>query len=202
MGKVYGERWEIRETLGRGGQADVFRVDDLSGREVSPSVLKRILNAKRRSRFVGEVKACKKLSHPNIITVVDHSALDSDETSPERMYLVMPWMAAGDLEKRAAHCLPGSVDSTLLVAAALASGLAHAHSHGVIHRDVKPANILFAKDDHVPVLSDFGICLLRDDARLTETGEVVGPRAFIAPELEDGGSLMQRQRPTSTPWAR
>ena len=151
-------------------------------------MLKRILNAKRRSRFVSEVNACKRLSHPNIISVIDHSALDSDEKSPEKMYLVMPLMAAGDLEKRAA-IYQGSVDSTLLVAAALASGLAHAHGHGVIHRDVKPANILFAKDDHAPVLSDFGICLLRDDPRVTETGEVVGPRAFIAPELEDGGKL-------------
>jgi serine/threonine protein kinase len=111
-----------------------------------------------------------------------------DATSDEKMYLVMPHMANGNLGERAAM-YRGSIDSTLEVALPLALALGHAHSHGVVHRDVKPANILFAEQNNVPTLSDFGICLIRDEPRTTETGEVVGPRAFIAPELEGGGKL-------------
>src|SRR5260370_23208424 len=188
MGKIYGERWEIRESHGRGGQAEVFLVHDLSKRESSLCVLKSIPNPKRGVRFVKELTACKRLSHPSVSTIIDHSALESDGSDPDKMYLVMPLMESGDLERRVA-LYKGSLDSTLQVASALADALSHAHAQGIIHRDVKPANVLFAKEDHSPVLSDFGICLLRDELRVTETAEVVGPRAFMAPELEDGGRL-------------
>jgi len=94
------------------------------------------------------------------------------------MYLVMPHAKGKSLHDRAG-LYKGSLDSTLEVAELLASALAHAHSNRVIHRDVKPANILFHGNDHHCLLADFGICLIQDLPRSTEEGEVVGPRAFM-----------------------
>jgi serine/threonine protein kinase len=188
MGKTYGGRWETIESLDQGGQAAIYLVKDNKKTTQDPCVLKRILNGRRRSRFVAEVAACKLLSHPNVMPIIDHSALTVEDDSDEKMYLVMPLMRAGSLEKRV-KLYESSLDSTIQVAMLLADGLAHAHGKGVIHRDVKPANILFTSENHVPTISDFGICLLRDQARATETGERVGPWAFMAPELEGGGQL-------------
>lgn len=188
MAKVFGGRWRIREQIGQGGQSHVFLVDDLQQVECPPRVLKRILNPRRHERFVREVDACKRLAHPNIMGVLDHSALVADASEDERMFLVMPFMAGGALSERVT-LYKGALDTALEIGAALASGLGHAHKASVIHRDVKPENILFDGQNNAPVISDFGICLIRDTDRSTETGEVVGPRAFIAPELEDGGKL-------------
>jgi len=82
-----------------------------------------------------------------------------------------------------------SLDSTLRVTLGLAMALEHAHENGVVHRDVKPANVIFDREDHECVLTDFGICLIRDFARPTVGAEVLGPFAFMAPELEEGGRL-------------
>ncbi len=106
------------------------------------------------------------------------------------MYIVMPYAAAGSLEERA-KMYADSLDSTISVANALAQALAHAHAAtpAVIHRDVKPPNILFRQNDQHALLADFGICLIADRERATEQGEVAGPWAFMAPELEGGGQL-------------
>lgn len=185
MPKIYGARWEVLRSFDEGGQAHLFLVKDLHG--TGEYVLKRILNPKRRDRFLREVEACKTLSHPNVMTLIDYSALQQPP-SDDTMFLVMPLAAGGNLEARVA-LYKGSIDSSIHVTLQLASALAHAHEHGVIHRDVKPANLLFVAQDHHCLLSDFGICLIREWQRPTETGEVVGPRSFMAPELEDGGRL-------------
>lgn len=98
------------------------------------------------------------------------------------MYLVMPLAAAGSLTKRAA-LYKDQIDPTITVAKALAAALAHAHKNGVIHRDHKPDNILFAAEDHHPLPADFGICLIEGGPRFTGDAEIVGPRSFMAPEL-------------------
>ena len=190
MAKIYGMRWEIIDQLPvKGGQADVFRVRDLRGEYSDPCVLKRIRNPKRIERFRAEVEAGTRLKHENIMPILDHSGLEG-ASGDEPMYIVMPYASVGSLEDRA-KIYAGSLDSTIKVATALARALAHAHSANprVIQRDVKPPNVLFRAQDHSPLLSDFGICLIADRARATETGEVVGPWAFMAPELESGGQL-------------
>jgi serine/threonine protein kinase len=190
MAKRFGERWEIVDQLpSKGGQADLFLVRDLRGQYADPCVLKRIRNPKRIERFRAEVEAGTRLKHENIMPILDHSGLEaSSENQP--MYIVMPYATAGSLEDRA-KLYADSLDSTIKVGVAVAKALAHAHAANprVIHRDVKPPNILFRAQDHDALLADFGICLIADRARATETGEVVGPWAFMAPELEGGGQL-------------
>jgi serine/threonine protein kinase len=195
MGKKFGDRWEIIEQLPvRSGQADIFFAKDLRGDYLDPCVLKRIRNPKRIERFRAEVEAGTRLKHENIMPILDHSDLERVD-GEEPMFIVMPYAGAGSLEKRA-KMYADSLDSTLKVAMALAKALAHAHAATppVIHRDLKPPNILFMAEDHNPLLADFGICLIADRPRVTEQGEVVGPWAFMAPELDRRWSTRSDRR--------
>jgi serine/threonine protein kinase len=190
MAKQYGNRWENIGELGKGGQSRVFRVRDLTGEPESVFALKRVLNPNRHERFRTEVEATKRLSHPNIIKVIDHSALNDASGDPEKQYIVMPIAEGGDLGRHERYSLyTGAIDVVIIVAKQVASALAAAHSLDVIHRDVKPQNILFTGNGHEVWLADFGICLIREMDRLTPADEAVGPRIFMAPELEGGGKL-------------
>jgi serine/threonine protein kinase len=148
----------------------------------------------RRERFRREIDAIKAdpethQAHPNIISLVDHSALD-DIGDPKNQFLVMPIANGGDLSDPGRLSLyKDSIDGTLQVAKQVAGALRAAHAAKIIHRDVKPENILFTGVGHELWLSDFGICLIREAPRVTELPEVVGPWAFMAPELEQGGQL-------------
>jgi len=188
MAKIYGERWQVASSLASGGQAELFKVLDLQGAYPDELVLKRVRNPKRHDRFRAEVEAVGRLNHPNIIHLIDHSALSNDDAPPERQFLVMPYASQGDLSKRAA-LYANNPDSVVQVAKSLALGLQAAHLAGIVHRDVKPQNILFPSVAHEVWLADFGICLIRDLDRRTPPNEVVGPVQFMAPELEEGGKL-------------
>lgn len=196
--KVYGGRWQIVNALelGRGGQGEVCRVKDLTGAYPGEYALKRVPNAKRRERFRREIEAIKRLTnpetqqaHPNIISLIDHSALDGNGEH-QKQFLVMPIANGGDLSDPGRLSLyKDSIDGVLQVGKQVARALSAAHAAGIVHRDVKPANILFTGFGHELWLSDFGICLLCEAPRVTEPPEVVGPRVFMAPELEQGGQL-------------
>jgi len=163
---------------------------DESGQLQGEYALKRVLNPERHQRFRAEIEAISQLRHPNIITLIDHSALDASDGGDERQYLVMPIAVGGSLADPARFTpYKENMEGTLRVSLRLAGALAAAHAEGIIHRDVKPANVLFTGDGHEIWLCDFGICLIRGTARNTESHEVVGPRAFMAPELEAGGQL-------------
>jgi serine/threonine protein kinase len=193
MAKLYGDRWELVRSIGQGGQGEVFEARDISQPLDTPTVaLKRVKNANRHARFRNEIEAIEKLNHPNVIKLIDHSALDVEVETPEKQYLVMPLARGGDLSKRVS-IYRENLDGTLLVANQIGAALQAAHVAEVIHRDVKPQNILFAAESNDIWLTDFGICFLRNDDRPTGTQEVVGPWAFMAPELEYGGQLDVRQ---------
>jgi serine/threonine protein kinase len=98
----------------------------------------------------------------------------------------MPIAKGGDLTRRK-HQYKNALDDVLKVAKQIADALAAVHAREIIHRDIKPQNILFTGEGHDIVVSDFGICLIEDEERWTQIGEIVGPRHFIAPELEIGG---------------
>jgi serine/threonine protein kinase len=192
VAKVYGERWQVSSprALGRGGQAEVFRVTDIRGEYAGDYALKRVLNPARHERFRREVEAIRTIQHPNVIKLIDHSALEAGSEQIEKQFLVMPIAEGGDLgEARRVELYKDSIDNVVQVGKQLTSALAAAHAVGVIHRDVKPENILFTGIGHEIWLSDFGICLLRQNTRLSEPGDILGPRSFLAPELEGGDHL-------------
>ncbi|MGJ4931586.1 protein kinase domain-containing protein [Bradyrhizobium sp. HKCCYLS2038] len=185
----YGGRWKSGDTLDQGGQAQVILVEDLMRQYQGPCALKRVFNAERHERFRDEVEAIKTLSHPNIVPLLDHSALDAVPGDDARQYLVMPRAKGGNLAK-AVDRYRGRLDDVLTVAIQIAHGLQAAHAARIIHRDVKPENILFPGEGHAIWVADFGICLIQArEQRNTRDGEVVGPAVFMAPELEDGGQL-------------
>ena len=187
---LYGGRWKTGDGLGQGGQSHVFRAVDVTGQLPGEFALKRVLNPKRQERFRNEIEAIKRLSHANIIKLIDYSALSETSLNEDRAFLVMPIAEGGDLsDTERLTIYKGSVEAVLNVAQQIASALKAAHAAGVIHRDIKPQNILFTGKGHGIWLTDFGICLIRGRDRPTETGEVVGPHGFMAPELENGGQL-------------
>jgi serine/threonine protein kinase len=190
--RIYGNRWKIADAprLGSGGQSEVFRVVDLRAEHEGEFALKRVYNAKRHARFRREIEAVKGFSHPNIIKLVDHSALDDLEENAEQQFLVMPIAKGGHLgQSERLNLYRNSIEGVVTVSKQLASALQVAHAKDIIHRDVKPENVLFTGIGYEVWLADFGICLIREEPRITQSPEVVGPRAFMAPELESGGPL-------------
>jgi len=185
--RVYGGRWEnVGQDIGAGGQSVVRRVCDLTGPTGPEFALKRLKNSARSERFKAEIESLRRINHPNVIKIVDYAKVP--ETDAEPYWFVMP-LAQGNLEERKG-LYKDNLDAVLFVAQQLAAALAAAHAAGVVHRDVKPANILFPRLDHDVWLSDFGICHIEADGdRMTEVGEAMGPRGFTAPELEGGGPV-------------
>lgn len=182
MAKIYGGRWQVLEDAGRGGQGVVFRVADLRDGG-SNFALKRLSDINRLDRFRREIEALKSSSHSNIVQLIDHSDLSSPGPG-EKHFLVMPFAAAGDAEKRR-DLFKGSIENVVKVAIQVAKALEAAHELEIVHRDVKPANILFPSESLDVWLSDFGICRFGNE-ELTPTGVIVGARRFSAPEVEAG----------------
>ena len=133
------------------------------------------------SRFLAEGRLVASLNHPNIITIYDIGIANDSN-----LYISMEYVQGGDLKQRLELSL--SPDEALRYLGQIADALGEAHRHGIIHRDVKPANILF-KDD-TPLLSDFGIAkAINADADLTSTGIFLGSPNYVSPEQADGIKL-------------
>lgn len=189
--RLLGGRYELGPVLGRGGMADVRRAHDtVLGRDVAIKVL-RAGDDVDRSRFDAEARLLARMSHENVVTVLDAGVEQIDDGSAgdgvEEAWLALELVEGDTLADRykAGPLDPQDVART---GAQVAAALAHAHGHGVVHRDVKPSNVLLA-DDRAR-LTDFGIARLVDDeAALTMTGTAVGTAAYIAPEQVTGGSV-------------
>lgn len=177
---IYGNRWETVESLGEGGQAHTFIVKDVKGGGDTRYALKRLKNPDRIQRFKREVEAVQKLVHENIVQLVDFD-LEAD-----RPYLVTEYCAGGSLSGAEPFWRDSPVIA-LEIFQQICEAVAYAHRNGVIHRDLKHDNIFLRTRSGPAVVGDFGICYLEEDGtRITLTEEAVGPRLFIAPELEDG----------------
>jgi hypothetical protein len=180
MAKKFG-KWVVKDSLSGGGQSDTFRVYE-EGNEAGGyyvlKVLKNLDNVKRRQRFRSEVRVASRLSHPNLIRVID---ADLDFEKP---YHVTEYCSGGSLSPA---ILQGkTLTERLTLFQSICKGVAYAHAHGVVHRDLKPLNI-FIRADGTPVVGDFGLCFLNEDGqRFTVLEEAVGPRLYMAPELESG----------------
>jgi tRNA A-37 threonylcarbamoyl transferase component Bud32 len=191
-------KYELLEEVGHGGMATVYRaLDRRLGREVAVKIIHRHLRDNREvaARFTSEARAVAKLRHPNIVEVYDVS----DDADRER-YLVVELVRGTTLRKLLAEQghLPAEIAAA--VGLAVANALGHAHQQGVVHRDVKPENVLVAlptRDDPErtgkPVkITDFGIAKILDAQGVTSTGQVLGSPAHMAPEQIEGGEVSQR----------
>jgi eukaryotic-like serine/threonine-protein kinase len=177
-----GGRYAVERLLGRGGMAAVYLARDRElDRPVAVKVLGEpfTLDESFVRRFRREARTAAGLSHPNIVQVYD--AGDEEE----RLFIVMEYVDGEGLDRllaRAGKLAPAHV---LELAAQVSSALHYAHGKGVVHRDVKPGNLLL-RTDGVLKVADFGIARPAHDARLTETGTVLGTAAYLAPEQVRG----------------
>ena len=169
--------------IGRGGFGVVYRCAQTSlDRNVAVKVLTNELAEENRERFFREQRAMGRLTgYPNIVTVLQVGVTDSGQP-----FIVMPYYAQGSLDERIRRHGPLPVDAVLRLGVKLAGALQAAHVEGILHRDVKPANILLT-DYGEPALSDFGIAHISGGFE-TGTGIVTGSPAYTAPEVLGGAS--------------
>ena len=160
-------RYELEELVGTGGMSRVYRAHDRRlERLVALKVLHERLGAddEHVSRFRHEARAVAQLSHPNIVTVIDRGE------DGGRRFIVFEYVDGENLKQLCERTGPLPVRRALEIAVAVADGLAYAHEHGVVHRDVKPQNVLLSRDGEVKV-TDFGIARSLDaESGLTVTG--------------------------------
>jgi len=176
--------YRIMRSLGRGGMADVYLAIQLSlGRQVAIKVLapERTPSDDIASRFEQEARIVARLDHPHIVGI-----FDVGRTSTGQLYYTMPHMPNGDLSARD---LSEDQNAVLDVVRALCQALAYAHEQGIVHRDVKPENVLFDKLNR-PLLADFGIALSSiGQTRVTREGNTLGSVAYMSPEQARGRPL-------------
>lgn len=178
------DEYEIGNVLGEGGNGRVFSAKNVAGENVAIKFLERDSSEKRK-RFRNEVKFCENCDHENIVKVMDRGCVEI--SGGDRIFCVMP-LYAESLRAKIKRGLPP--DDAITIFVGLVKALREAHKNGVIHRDVKPENILFAEGSRSPVLCDFGIA--RIPTELQETLVVTQPTSrmanfsYAAPEQKSG----------------
>ncbi len=177
-------RYRLLKGIGQGGMAEVYLAEDERlERQVAIKILPAALAREGNflARFEREARSAARLHHPNILQIHDFGQQDGIT------YLVMPYLPGGTLAQRIAQARgPLPLDKVVLWTSEMASALQFAHSQGIIHRDVKPGNMLMADGDHI-VLSDFGIAkVVNDSTNLTMAGSTVGSPDYMAPEQANG----------------
>ena len=186
-GTVLG-RYRLLERAGVGGMSEVWKAEDGTlKRTVAVKVILGPVAADStfRERFLREARLVAGLEHPNVLPVFDYATatIDGEEVS----YLVMPLVAGGSLKSRVSGPVPPALAVTWL--SAIASALDHAHVKGILHRDVKPANVLMDSQGR-PLLADFGLARSTEiSSGLTATGTVLGTPLYMAPEQATGSAL-------------
>jgi eukaryotic-like serine/threonine-protein kinase len=180
--------FRIAEPLGGGGMGVVYRAEDMQlGRSVALKFLapELVRDADAKARFLTEARAASALDHPNLCTI-----LEVGESEEGLLFLAMPRYDGESLERRIARG-PLPIEQALDVATQTARGLAKAHKHGIVHRDVKPANLFLTNDGVVKIL-DFGIAKLSGQAGPTRRGASLGTPAYMAPEQTRGDEVDAR----------
>jgi len=175
--------YAIERELGQGGMATVYLAEDLKHhRQVAIKVMRpELAAAMGGDRFLREIRIAAQLQHPHILMLIDSGEADGI------LYYVMPYVEGESLADRVERETQLPIDEALLIGREVASALAYAHSHGVIHRDIKPDNIMLT-GGHAVVM-DFGIGRAVSEAggeKLTQTGMSVGTPAYMSPEQGAG----------------
>jgi predicted Ser/Thr protein kinase len=183
VGEVLSDRYEVEELVGTGGMSSVFRAHDrLLDRKVALKVLHQQYSEDDDyvERFRREARAVATLSHPNIVTVIDRGEHEG------RQFIVFEYIHGENLKALIERRGPAPVTTSLELAMQIARGLSFAHQQGLVHRDVKPQNILLNGDGQAKV-TDFGIARSLDVQHgMTQTGTVLGTSDYIAPEQAQG----------------
>lgn len=183
--RATGGRYAIQRRIGEGGMANVYA--GLHMPLEAPVVIK-VLHShlardpEMRERFKREAESAAQLVHPHICPIIDFG------TSGDYVFLVMPFLSCGTLSDRITGNRSLPAEKTAAVAVQVATALDYAHRHGLVHRDVKPDNILFDEDENA-VVTDFGIATGHFRSRMTGTGNVMGTPHYMSPEQARGKIL-------------
>jgi serine/threonine-protein kinase len=175
-------RYEILDKLGEGAMGVVYRARDKSlGRVVALKMLSAELSGEEEllQRFQREVEAVGHLSHPNIVTVYDVGDAEG------QLYMAMELLEGDDLRSLIDRRVPIPLADRVRIVQKICEGVAYAHSKGVVHRDVKPANILVTSDGRVKLL-DFGLARMATRSTITRQGVILGTPDYMAPEQAMG----------------
>jgi serine/threonine-protein kinase len=189
IGRVVADRYEIQELLGTGGMSSVYRAHDkLLERPVALKVLHEHFSRDPEyvERFRREARAIAKVSHPNIVTVIDRGEFD------ESQFIVFEHVPGETLKDIIARQGPLPVEEALAFAHQVARALAYAHERGIVHRDVKPHNVLVDEDRGAKV-TDFGLARSLDlEHDITQTGTLLGTCDYVSPEQASGQAVDAR----------
>ncbi|XRQ11433.1 serine/threonine-protein kinase [Actinomadura welshii] len=196
-GRLLAGRYRLESVVGRGGMGTVWRArDETLDRDVAvkevvlPSGLSDEDRENRHRRTLREARASARLNHPGVVTV--HDVVDEDD----RPWIVMELVRARSLQDVVDEDGPLPPARAAGIGRQIAGALRAAHAIGILHRDVKPANVLVADEDRA-VLTDFGIAQLAGDATITSTGLLIGSPAYMSPERVNG----EPATPASDLWA-
>ncbi len=189
IGQLVDGRYEVEELAGKGGMSSVYRArDQVLGRLVALKILHEHFSTDDEyvERFRREARAIARLNHPNIVTVIDRGEFEG------RQFIVFEHVAGENLKDVVRRRGPLPVPQALALTHQVARALAFAHEHGIVHRDVKPQNVLLDESGS-PKVTDFGIARSLDPKEgLTETGTLLGTSDYIAPEQASGKRVDER----------
>lgn len=184
--RILGKRYELGEPIGEGNFSITYRATDtVLGRDVAVKVLRDQYASHEAfaTRFENEARAAARISHPNVVQVFDYGRDDGT------IYIVMQYVPGPSLKDYIREEGPLTVEEAVGFGRQMLDGLAAIHAAGIVHRDVKPQNVLLT-DTHQVKVTDFGIARLGGaDAGLTEAGTAIGTAAYMAPEQASGGEI-------------
>lgn len=190
VGRVLAERWEVKARIGTGGMASVHAGQDLRlARPIAVKILHHHIaeNPDARERLAREARAIAQLKHENVIEVYDYSIEDPDCT-----WLVSELIEGYSLRQFLDRNETPPPEVAVMIVAEVVRALKAAHDVGVVHRDVKPDNILIGHGQGRPKLSDFGIAKVMSETKMTMTGNLVGSPSYMSPEQADGQAVDHR----------
>jgi serine/threonine protein kinase len=186
--QALGDRYTVEREIGRGGAARVFLAQDKEGRKVALKILHpELAISVTAQRFLREISLLSQLQHPHIAQMLDYGELDM------LVFYAMRFIEGPNLRVRLEREQVCTVEDAVRHASEMLDALSAAHALGIVHRDVKPENIVLSPEG--AVLLDFGIAravALSGNERLTRSGFTVGTSAYMSPEQVNGGDLDQR----------
>ncbi|MCT3517440.1 Stk1 family PASTA domain-containing Ser/Thr kinase [Lactobacillus delbrueckii subsp. bulgaricus] len=187
-GYLLGDRYRIVDTLGEGGMANVYLADDIIlKRQVAVKIIRLDLQKDSQvlARFQREALATSELSHPNIVSVFD---VGTDHGLP---YMVMEYVKGPDLKEYIREKSPIPLPQVIKIMDQILSAMELAHKHNVIHRDLKPQNILMDEKGNIKI-ADFGIAVALNQSAITQTNSVLGSVHYMSPEQTRGGMVTKQ----------